>query len=638
VPPRGDFETVYLGWDGKQRVPCGGLDYSAPYNALPQNSLAPGTVNTQTINGVLCSSPPIAEPPWTQILGGQSYLGVFPFTFQDTTTGLIGCVAIVVTDQNVYFSQPASGVYSPSVTQLSLDQLVLLNAWGSGDIDTAFDLPGQPVSFVQVENTIYFTGLMFNGIYSVTYNSGGFYSFTFGQATAYVSAGYLFVLDGYMCAAQCRFPGGGGTGTSILPTIAWSVPGGFTTWDPTVNPQAGYNQLPDVSDRITGVATEGRSAFIFRLHGITQQDPNLGSGAGLQPFVWYHLWASPQGIGAYDNTVAQFGEVAIFLSSDNVYALSLSAGVQPMGQKIISRINRDALIVGAHLNGLQTDASTGLPYAYTPYYYYGSIVEIAGELHYLLTFSWNSFGNILSVSSAAGGYVYDLNMMDNAWHVWDMSQYYEAGGGTWSRGFSTPIVQIKPIEQVLVSNGSPPPTDLVYQASPNYYLFGGFTKGMYQFIPVAYNNQTLPTVITNLLVNFYNIIDMPITTIVFRGETVKAGDKVTCRRIILQNDSVSLAYLIPAPYNPPTSELAYVTMLGSNQSLTCPAVNLFPKTTGSPIQTYYADGVLSDEMIQCSITTQTGTVTGGNGAFVPMATFRLTQVSFVGNDPTGSKV
>jgi hypothetical protein len=403
--PKGDFETVYLGWDGNsgQRVPCGGLDYTAPYNSLAQNSLAPGTVNTQTINGVLCSSPPMAAPPWTQVLSGQNYIGIFPLSFQDQTTGLIGTTIVIVTDQNVYFTQNA-GVYSPTLTQLNLDTLQLLNTWGSGDIDTSFNLPGQPVSYVQVENTLYFTGLMFNGIYSVTYNSGGFYSFTFSQATDYVSAGYLFLLDGYMCAAQCRFPGGGGTGTSILPTIAWSVPGGFTTWDPTVNPEAGYNELPDVSDRITGVDTTGRSAFIMRLHGITQQDPNLGSGAGLQPWVWYHLWASPQGIGAYDNSVAQFGEVAFFLSSDNVYAISLSAGVQPMGQKIIPKINRDALVVGGHLNPLLTN-SESIPYASTPYFYYGSIVEISGELHYLLTFSWQQIGGppALGVSSSRFG-------------------------------------------------------------------------------------------------------------------------------------------------------------------------------------------------------------------------------------------
>jgi len=58
VAAKGEFEVAYGG-------PWGGLDYSRPYNTLEANSLAPGSVNTQAINGFQCSSPWIATSPYT---------------------------------------------------------------------------------------------------------------------------------------------------------------------------------------------------------------------------------------------------------------------------------------------------------------------------------------------------------------------------------------------------------------------------------------------------------------------------------------------------------------------------------------------------------------------------------------------
>ena len=624
MPPKGEFEITYLGWDGKQRVPCAGLDYSAPYNCLPQNSLAPGTVNTQSINGFLCSSPLLGSSPFTggdTILSTDTVLGISPFTIQNTNGSTSLIATVIVTLTAVYVSYPTNPS-SPSPVTVGPSNLKKVYTWNFGetDINLAFVIPGQTVSFVQVEGTLYFTGLMFNGIYSIVSALAVPEStFTFTRATSYVCAAYLFMLDGYMCAASCRFPTGGGTGNIVSPTIAWSVPGGFTTWDPTVDARAGYNQLDDVSDRITGVATEGRSAFIFRLYGITEQDPNLGSNAGLQPFIWYHLWASPQGVGAVDNTVAQYGEVSCFLSSDNVYSISLSGGVQQIGSKIISKINTSNRSIGAYL--LEVNPNTmGTPYTY---HFFASFVVMGGQLHYLLNYSW-SYNNQFAPEIAAGAYVYDLNVGEQSWHLWDLTQYVpQASGDSTFTGFTTPIVQVYEVDAVTITGG------FFYSYAPVFILCGGTSVGetlnpVFQFIPLRSTTAIWQQIYAQVLAPLYPTIEMPQTTLVFRGETVSSGHKITLRRVRIQADNVANVV------SQQTSQIAQVKAQGENQSILSPPVNLTPKATGAPIQTYYADAVLSDEVVQVSITTPS------TAYWAQLCTFRLAHVSFIGVDPSGS--
>jgi len=626
VAAKGEFEVVYLGWDGKQRVPCAGLDYTSPYNNLPQNALAPGTTNTQTINGVLCSSPAISSSPFTAgslPSSSEIVLGTFPGTVTTPDGIQTGVCTIIVTSVAVYASEPSNPSGSPPAT-VGAERLTKLHTW-SGDINDGLVVPGQSVGFVQVLDTVYFSGYMFLGIFSIQIVQGVApdISFTFATATDYVCSPYLFVLDGYMCTAGAAFPTGGGTGTAVLPTIAWSVPGDYTEWDPMSNPQAGYNELPDVSDRITGVSPQGRSAIIFRLRGLTQQDPNLGPGAGLEPFVWYHLWASPQGIGAYDNTVAQFGEIAVFRSSDNIYSISMTGGLTQVGTKIIPKINFDQARYGSYL---ATPAFNVIGLTVTgTVTYLASIVEISGELHYLLVMTWipnTTFG----IEVQPGSYVYDLNIADQTWNFWDLTQYFAATST--SPVFTTitsPIVQVKQVE--VVATASSPSGFCVY--SPTFYLFGAQVSGSLtpigQFIPAAYNNGNVSLVYSQVLSPLYSIIEIPKTTLVFRGETISAGHKITWRRMRLQNDGVSLVSQ--------TSQLVNTTMIGSNQQLVAPNVNVYPKNTGAPIQTYYADGNLSDEMIQCNMTTTVGAI---GAQWASMATFRFTHVSFIGIDSTGT--
>jgi hypothetical protein len=532
--PKGEQEVVY-------GTPWGGVDYSRPYNALDPQFLAPGSINTSQINGFLTSSPWLASDPYGGIpfAVDEWVMGISPLlTVPFSTFTTVKSFTVIVTNKGVYYTTPATGGL-PTVTPGSA---VLLHTWLAGELNTPFICPGNTISFVEIAGVLYFTGLALKGIFIVDASST--FPPTFATATTYVAAAYLIELDGRLVAAECTFPGGGGTGVNALPTIAWSGPGLYAgsgasdPWNPVNNLGGGFNELSDTPDEITGLAGIGRSALILRLNGISQMDPNPGtSNSGLQPFTFYHLWASAQGVGAYRNTVAQFGAQVVFRSSDNIYSISIGAGLQGLGNRIINKINGDQRSLDN--NGTLVNALD-----FTPgYWYFASIVNIAGQLHYLLTLS------SVRVNSTYVATVYDCNLSEtSAWHIWDLASTYflQSGASLPLKGFSCPITSCAEIGN----------TGLVtkkIQLGFHFLLFGAFkrlgpqispplayvTGGVVdQFVPFDYDFNSDP--ITAFAFPVYPPLAMPQSNIVFRAEIISLGHKVSTRRLRIQADNAPI--------------------------------------------------------------------------------------------------
>lgn len=110
--------------------------------------------------------------------------------------------------------------------------------------------------------------------------------------------------------------------------IWWSANGLPLQWDPTANTSAGFNPFLDVPDLITGLVTLGIAGYIFRTDGITQF---ATTGSAVTPFTFDHMWASDHGIGnVLPFSIAQYGPTAAFVSTDNIYTLSVSSA-NPIG-------------------------------------------------------------------------------------------------------------------------------------------------------------------------------------------------------------------------------------------------------------------------------------------------------------------
>jgi len=103
--------------------------------------------------------------------------------------------------------------------------------------------------------------------------------------------------------------------------VRWSpVNLASNTFDPSVNIGAGFNDMFDCPDAITGVLPIGRTGYIFRSNGISEMIPTSGQGLA---FDFNHLWASDRGIGnAFPQTLAGFGPMGIFGSGEGFYKIT----------------------------------------------------------------------------------------------------------------------------------------------------------------------------------------------------------------------------------------------------------------------------------------------------------------------------
>jgi hypothetical protein len=142
--------------------------------------------------------------------------------------------------------------------------------------------------------------------------------------------------------------------------IRWSPSGLPTIWDPNVNIGAGFNDELDVSDAIFGALTVGTTAFILRANGVTEV---TSTGNGINPFNFDHLWASKKGIGnIYPFGFASYGPIGIFISSDDIYNISLG------GFKRIGGMARDAIFNDLYA-AISAPIGTIIPYYQLDYIY-----------------------------------------------------------------------------------------------------------------------------------------------------------------------------------------------------------------------------------------------------------------------------
>lgn len=787
MPPKGDFEVAF-------GPPWGGIDYSRPYNAIDANNLAPGSVNNQAINGFLCSSPWIASHPFSALFQTGEYpLGFFPYAFQ-APTGQNGTIVIVVTNLGVYYSGTLTAQSNVSSAPIPLNSLYV---WQPSDVDSAYMLPNNAVSFVEVNNQVFFTGLMLNGVYviyfgqsvtGVTITSGGtlyttasavfsspgiggttatgtvnlgnptgivtsvqavttgdgyfngataniaggggagasctphiasgsghaaviYYTINSGgsgytsapgvivlgiggdgsgatarayistggsvesititdggsgytspptinisgdgsgagavaiigptvppvpsliQATNYVAGAHIIELGGRLVVGQCKFPTGGGTGTQVLPTVAWSGNGAYIgagsndPWNPAnastlAGNVGGFNLLADVPDQITGMSAIGRSGIIGRTNGYSQIDPGP---SGTQPFDFYHLWSSDTGVGALPNTMAQWGQQIIALANDNVYSLSISGGLQPVGDKIIARILADAKAAGYF-----PSPANGSTEGFVGYWYHSSIVEIAGQLHYLLAFSCPVRTG--STNTQPLCFVYDLNVKEGSWHVWDMSNYYINSGTNIPpiALFTCAITSVRPVVSVPLNPGP-----VSNQITPLFLLAGtqpqnGSTAPpMLQFVPYDYDYAQNITQ-NSFSGTLYPPFALPASKFLFRGETVSLGHKITVRRLRIQVDNAPMPTIVTN-----ASQQAKVMFTGQQSQVQAPILNLPGNSapTYGAIQTYYGDANLSDEIIQPSIES----VVEATNPWSTLAAFRLASVSLIAADTVGTQ-
>jgi hypothetical protein len=193
---------------------------------------------------------------------------------------------------------------------------------------------------------------------------------------------------------------------------------------------------------------------------------------------------------------------------------------------------------------------------------------------------------------------------------------------------------------------------------PDFRLFGYFSAYVFpgaagwapqgnaaQFIEWDYDWATNP--ITSAVSALYVPWAIPKSTLTFRGEILTLGKRTSNRRLRVQADnapmpSLPLLFLSPGPQQQAVGVFTGALQgnvvssflnwnQGSGPAAAVPWMQGNYQPLGLPMQSYYADMVLTDEMIQASIVSW---VDNPLAPWNSLPALRISSVSLVTMDPT----
>ena len=116
--------------------------------------------------------------------------------------------------------------------------------------------------------------------------------------------------------------------------FAWSAGEDLDEWSPVSNTGnvtgAGFEELADIADYLTGLIVTSGTAFIIRSNGISYA---TATGNATLPFAVNHIGLGEQGEGAQvTNLVCQYDQTGAFVGNTDIFQISSQVG--PIGQKI----------------------------------------------------------------------------------------------------------------------------------------------------------------------------------------------------------------------------------------------------------------------------------------------------------------
>ena len=267
------------------------------------------------------------------------------------------------------------------------------------------------------------------------------------------------------------------------------------------------------------------------------------------------------------------------------------------------------------------------------FWYYASIVTIAGQLHYVASFNayaWKPLnGSSLTLSPVC--YVFDYNISEGAWHFWDLGQYQQiAASGAGFQVFTTPILDVT--ERFAYSFGPPGPENVI--ATNRYLLFGGITSlfpnpgtiagQLFQFVPFDYDVTTNPYI--PYWSSVYTALSVPVTTFKFRGEVVSLGHQISFRRVRFQGQMAPF----PGTFANQQQQVVVTLEGSSTKPVSTSPINV---QANVKMTTYYGDAYLKDDMIQATVATAVGAAAS---PWATMTALRLSSVSVIVADEQGS--
>ena len=181
---------------------------------------------------------------------------------------------------------------------------------------------GDIVSHKTINDFTYFSILGCDTIFKIGPNASG--SPVLAILTTYCGGAFLDELNGHLLVGcvTTTDPSFPAITTTIPYRLAWSAAQNYSQFNPVsagLVTGAGFNDIPDIADAITGIYTVGPDAYLLRNQGISEMTP---LNSGIQPFSFNHLWASEWGMGTmFSNAIGKYGSAAIFIATDDIVSM-----------------------------------------------------------------------------------------------------------------------------------------------------------------------------------------------------------------------------------------------------------------------------------------------------------------------------
>ena len=116
--------------------------------------------------------------------------------------------------------------------------------------------------------------------------------------------------------------------------FAWSAATELTTWSPIngagLVTGAGFNQLSDIDDALTGMIVSNNTAIILRQQGVSYATALQN---GIDPYDFAHVALGDRGEGCQiPQLVCQYDQMGVYVGNSNIYGFANSPS--PIGEKI----------------------------------------------------------------------------------------------------------------------------------------------------------------------------------------------------------------------------------------------------------------------------------------------------------------